>query len=201
MAGCLPPLRFGAVILAAGASVRLGRPKQLLEIDGQPLVARAAGAALTAGASPVVVVLGANAEQIQPVLNGLKVVVALNPAWSEGMASSLRTGLQALGAVDPSIDAVLLTVCDQPAFSADVIQRLLTALQTSGRGIAAARYAGRNGVPALFRREHFFALVTLKGDQGARALLNGHPAGVAPVDLPELALDLDTPDDVARWRG
>ncbi len=193
--------RFGAVILAAGASVRLGRPKQLLEIDGQPLVARAAGAALTAGASPVVVVLGANAEQIRPVLNGLKVVVALNPAWSEGMASSMRTGLQALGAVDPSIDAVLLTVCDQPAFSADVIQRLLGALQTSGRGIAAARYAGRNGVPALFRREHFFALVTLKGDQGARALLNGHPAGVAPVDLPELALDLDTPDDVARWRG
>jgi molybdenum cofactor cytidylyltransferase len=193
--------KFGAVILAAGASVRLGRPKQLLEIDGQPLVARAAAAALTAGASPVVVVLGAGAEQIRPALTGLKVVAVLNLAWSEGMASSVRTGLQALGAADPGIDAVLLTVCDQPAFDADVIQRLLTALQTSGRGIAAARYAGRNGVPALFRREHFFALSALKGDQGARTLLNGNPDGVAAVDLPDLSLDLDTPEDLARWRG
>lgn len=192
--------KFGAVILAAGASVRLGRAKQLLEIDGQPLVARAARAALTAGAHPVVVVLGANAEQIRPALNGLNAIVALNPAWAEGMASSVRAGLQALGAADPSIDAVLLTVCDQPAFSAAVIQRLLGALQTSGRGIAAARYAGRNGVPALFRREHFFALAALKGDQGARALLNAHPDEVASVDLPDLALDLDTPGDVERWQ-
>lgn len=199
--GNTPPPRFGAVILAAGASVRLGRPKQLLEIDGQPLVARAATAALAAGAHPVVVVLGANAEQIRPALNGLKVVVALNPGWSEGMASSVRAGLQALGAADPKIDAVLLTVCDQPAFNADVIQRLLGGLQTSGRGIAAARYAGRNGVPALFRREHFYALAALKGDQGARALLNGNPDGVLSFDLPELALDLDTPEDLARWEG
>ncbi len=198
--GNTPPLRFGAVILAAGASVRLGQPKQLLQIDGQPLVARAAAAALSAGAHPVVVVLGANAERIRPALHELKVAVALNPAWSEGMASSVRTGLQTLAKTDPGIDAVLLTVCDQPAFSADVIQRLFAALLASGRGIAAARYAGRNGVPALFRREHFFALAKLTGDQGARQLLNGDPERVAAVDLPELALDLDTPGDVERWR-
>lgn len=192
--------KFGAVILAAGASVRLGRPKQLLEVAGQPLVARAAAAALSAGAHPVVVVLGANADRIRPALDGAKVVVALNPSWSEGMASSVRAGLQALARAEPSIDAVLLTVCDQPAFSAEVIRRLLEALQGSGRGIAAARYAGRNGVPALFRREHFFALAKLTGDQGARQLLNGNPEAVATVDLPELALDLDTPGDVERWR-
>jgi molybdenum cofactor cytidylyltransferase len=196
----LPPFRFSAVILAAGASVRLGRPKQLLEVDGQPLVARAAAAALSAGAHPVVVVLGANADQIRPALDGSKVAVVLNPSWSEGMASSVRAGLQALAKADPGIDAVLLTVCDQPALSADVIRRLLGALQASGRGIAAARYSGRNGVPALLRREYFFALAKLAGDHGARQLLNGAPEVVATVDLPELALDLDTPGDVERWR-
>jgi molybdenum cofactor cytidylyltransferase len=190
--------RFGAVILAAGASVRLGRPKQLLEIDGRPLVARAAAAALTAGAEPVVVVLGAHADQIRPVLSKLEVIVAPNPAWTEGMASSVRTGLQTLGAAAPAIEAVLLAVCDQPAFSADTIRRLGEALRASGRSIAAARYSGRPGVPALFRREHFFALARLTGDQGARALLQANPKEVTAVDLPELALDLDTPEDVRR---
>jgi molybdenum cofactor cytidylyltransferase len=196
-----PPLRLGAVILAAGASTRLGRPKQLLEIDGRPLVARAAEAALAAGASPVVVVLGANAELIRPALQGLEAGLVLNQDWAEGMASSVRAGLHALGQITLRLDAVLLTVCDQPAFNAEVVQRLVAGLQASSRGIAAARYAGRNAVPAIFRREHFFALAHLKGDQGARALLREKPEDIVAVDLPELALDLDTPEDLAAWRG
>ncbi len=196
-----PPLRVGAVILAAGASVRLGRPKQLLEIDGQPLVVRAAEAALGAGAAPVVVVLGANAEQIRPVLRGVDVGLVLNQDWNDGMASSVRAGLHALGQITLRLDAVLLAVCDQPAFDARAARRLVESLQASTRGMAAARYAGRNGVPAIFRREHFFALSRLKGDQGARALLQGKPDEVIPVDLPDLALDLDTPEDLAKWQG
>ena len=191
----------GAVILAAGASVRLGRPKQLLEIDGQPLVVRAAEAALGAGAAPVVVVLGANAEQIRPVLRGVDVGLVLNQDWNDGMASSVRAGLHALGQITLRLDAVLLAVCDQPAFDARAARRLVESLQASTRGMAAARYAGRNGVPAIFRREHFFALSRLKGDQGARALLQGKPDEVIPVDLPDLALDLDTPEDLAKWQG
>lgn len=192
--------RFGAVILAAGASVRLGRPKQLLEIEGRPLVARVAEAALAGGASPVVVVLGANAEQIRPALQGLEVRLVLNQDWAEGMASSVRAGLHALGQITLRLDAVLLTVCDQPAFDAGTVRSLAAALQSSSRGIAAARYAGRHAVPAIFRREHFFALTRLKGDQGARALLQEKPDDVVAVDLPALALDLDTPGDLDTWR-
>ena len=123
-----PPLRVGAVILAAGASVRLGRPKQLLEIDGQPLVVRAAEAALGAGAAPVVVVLGANAEQIRPVLRGVDVGLVLNQDWNDGMASSVRAGLHALGQITLRLDAVLLAVCDQPAFDARAARRLVESL-------------------------------------------------------------------------
>jgi molybdenum cofactor cytidylyltransferase len=175
-------------------------PAPLLESDGRPLVARAAEAALAAGASPVVVVLGANAELIRPALQGLDVGLVLNQDWAEGMASSVRAGLHALGQITLRLDAVLLTVCDQPAFSAEVVQRLVAALQASSRGIVAARYAGRHAVPANFRREHFFSLARLQGDQGARAILQENPGDVVAIELPDLTLDLDTPEDLARWQ-
>ncbi len=191
------PFRFGVVILAAGASTRMGAPKQLLEIDGRPLVARAVDAALASPAWPVVVVLGAHAEAIRPVLARRPVLVAENPAWAEGMAASIRAGITTLRQFSRGLDAAVIALCDQPAFSAATIATLVNAWQATGRGIVAARYGGRHGAPALFHREHFPALGALTGEEGARALLNGDPARVAGVDLPELAHDLDTPADVA----
>jgi molybdenum cofactor cytidylyltransferase len=190
-------LRFGAVILAAGASTRMGTPKQLLELEGKPLVVRAVEAALASPAWPVVVVLGAHEEQIRPALARLPVLIAENAAWSEGMASSIRTGVMTLGQFSRAIDAVVIALCDQPAFSAAVIAQLVAAQRTTGRSIVAAHYHGRNGAPALFMREHFPALTALTGEEGARALLNGDPSQIATVDLPALALDLDTPGDFA----
>jgi molybdenum cofactor cytidylyltransferase len=190
-------LRFGAVILAAGASTRMGTPKQLLELEGKPLVVRAVEAALASPAWPVVVVLGAHEEQIRPGLARLPVLIAENAAWSEGMASSIRTGVMTLGQFSRAIDAVVIALCDQPAFSAAVIAQLVAAQRTTGRSIVAAHYHGRNGAPALFMREHFPALTALTGEEGARALLNGDPSQIATVDLPALALDLDTPGDFA----
>jgi molybdenum cofactor cytidylyltransferase len=199
------PFRFGTIILAAGASSRMGTPKQLLELDGQPLLVRAVEAALASPAWPVVVVLGASAESIRPVLAPFPVLVTENPAWAEGMAASLRAGITTLQQFSRHLDAALVALCDQPAFSAATISALVTAQQSTGRGIVAARYAGRHGAPALFLRQHFPTLGSLTGEEGARALLNGDPAQVAGVDLPELALDLDTPADVAavnsRRRG
>ena len=192
-----PTFRFGAVILAAGASTRMGAPKQLLALDGRPLVVRAVEAALASPAWPVVVVLGAHAEKIRPALARLPVLIAENPAWAEGMAASIRAGVTTLRQFSRALDGALVALCDQPAFSADTIAQLVAAQRTSGRSIVAAHYGGRHGAPALFLREHFETLTHLTGEEGARALLNGDPARVASVDLPALALDLDTPADFA----
>ena len=192
--------RVGAVILAAGESARMGTPKQLLVVGGQPLLVRAVEAALASPAWPVVVVLGAHAEKIRPLLARLPVLIAENPAWSEGMAAAIRVGVTTLQQFSRQLDAALVALCDQPAFSADTIAQLITAQRTTGRSIVAARYSGRHGAPALFLREHFDTLTHLTGEEGARTLLNGDASRVAPVDLPTLALDLDTPADYAALK-
>ena len=107
--------RFGAVILAAGETARMGTPKQLLPVDGQPLLVRAIEAALASAAWPVVVVLGAHEEKIRPWLARLPVLVAENPAWTEGMASSIRVGVTTLQQFSRVLDAALVALCDQPA--------------------------------------------------------------------------------------
>lgn len=175
----------------------MGEPKQLLLWRGRPLLLRAAEAALVANVWPVVVVVGAHADQIRPVLAKLPVLIAENPAWAEGMASSLRTGIGVLQQFSRALEGAVVALCDQPAFTAEVITRLIAAQQATGRSIVASQYAGRNGAPALFLREHFAALGALTGEEGARVLLNRSPDVVAAVDLPELAVDLDTPADFA----
>src|SRR5258708_4158463 len=132
-----PSLRFGAVILAAGESSRMGTPKQLLLIDGQPLVVRAVEIALASAAWPVVVVLGAHAEKIRPLLARLPVLLADNPAWSEGLASSIRAGVTTLRQFSRQLDAALVALCDQPAFSVDVIAQLTAAQRATRRSIVA----------------------------------------------------------------
>ena len=188
--------RCGLVILAAGASRRMGSPKQLIEIEGRPLLVRAIEVALAAPVWPVVVVLGANAAAIRPDISHLPVLAVENPAWPEGMASSIREGIGTLRQFSRGLDAAVLALCDQPGFSTATVESLLTAHRATGRGIVAARYAGRLGAPALFTRAHFPALAALTGEEGARDLLNADPASVAAVDLPELARDLDTPADL-----
>lgn len=194
------PFRFGAIILAAGASTRMGTPKQLLELEGRPLLVRAVEAALASAAWPVVVVLGAHAEKIRPALARHPVLITENPAWAEGMAASLRAGIATLQQFSRSLDAAVIALCDQPGFSAATIAQLVAAQRASGRSIVAARYAGRHGAPAMFLREHFPALAALTGEEGARALLNDDLHRIAAVDLPALELDLDTPADLAAAR-
>ena len=196
MAESREPFRFGAMILAAGASTRMGTPKQLLELDGRPLVVHAVEAALASPAWPVVVVLGAHAEKIRPTLARLPVLIAENPAWAEGMAASIRAGMTTLRQFSQKLDAALIALCDQPAFSAGVITQLVAAQRTTGRSITASRYGGRTASPALFLREHFPALTALTGEEGARSLLHDETR-IAIVDLPALAFDLDTPADYA----
>lgn len=195
-----PPRRVGAIVLAAGASVRMGAPKQLLEISGQPVLVRVVEALLAAPVWPVVVVLGANAEQLHPLLAPFPVLITENEAWPEGMASSIRAGVTTLQQFSRALDGALIALCDQPAFSTDTVRRILRAQEDTGCSIVASRYAGRQGAPALFAKRHFAALAALTGEEGARALLNGDPSQVAAIDAPELAFDLDTPADYEAFQ-
>jgi CTP:molybdopterin cytidylyltransferase MocA len=176
---------IAAVVLAAGASVRLGEPKQLVVIAGETLLERAVRTAREAGCAPVVVVLGAEAERMREQCDLGGAVVAVNEAWEEGMASSIRVGVGAVGGAD----GVLLMTCDQPAVTAEH----LLALMAEGQ-VTASSYAGRRGVPAYFPAASFPALMELTGDAGARELLRG----AATVELVGGELDVDTAADLAE---
>ena len=194
------PAKIGAVILAAGASQRLGQPKQLVSVSGKPMLARTIEAALAIPRLwPVVVVLGARAEQIRPVVVPHPVLIVENAAWAEGMASSLRLGLTTVEAFQHHIPAVLFTLCDQPGLTPATLHELVETYDRSHASLVAARYDGHLGAPALLRREHFAHLHQLVGDEGARQLFARVPSEqIASIERPELAFDLDTPGDLAR---
>jgi CTP:molybdopterin cytidylyltransferase MocA len=188
------PPAIGAAVLAAGASRRLGRPKQLVSVDGQQLVRRMAEAALQSGCQPVTVVLGAHAAEVGAAVAGLPVICLSNPAWPEGMGSSVRVATEwASGA---ALDALMLVLVDQLRLSSGHLDALRAA-SDQGRRIAASAYQGVLGVPAIFPRRFFPALQALKGDSGARQLLRGK-FPVAAVDWPEGVYDLDRLTDLVR---
>lgn len=194
-----PSFHFGAVVLAAGASTRMGQPKQLLRPDGRTLLRRTVDAVLASPAWPVVVVLGSNAAAIRPEVARLPVLIVENGAWEEGLASSIRAGARVLASFSLSLDAALLVLCDQPNLSPEAIARL-TAAAANGKTIVAVRYDDHSGPPALFARSHFQELMELHGPGGARPLLARYAAALATIPLPELAVDLDTPEDYARFQ-
>jgi len=176
-----------AIILAAGASKRLGQPKQLVVLGGETLMERAVRIAREAGCAPVIVVLGATAAQIRECCNLAGAMVAVNESWDEGMASSVRVGVS--WAAEAS-DAILMT-CDQPAVTAEHLRKLMDTGE-----LTASAYAGRRGVPAYFPAESFAELQELTGDAGARELLRA----AASIELPLGELDVDTPEELEQAR-
>lgn len=181
----------------------MGTPKQLLRYQGVSLVRRAAAAALGSRCSCVRVVVGAEAEAVARELRDLPVEIVENPRWRDGLASSIAAGLAACagGGEEEVPDGVLVMVADQPRLGADVLDALIDAFSGEPHAIAAARYAGSVGTPALFGRDHLEALRQLAGDRGARSLLERHREHVRAVDFPAGAIDVDTPADWARLTG
>ena len=179
-----------SVILAAGASRRLGAPKQLVARDGETLLRRIARTAL-AGGGPVYVVTGFRGEDMAAELAGLPVRLVVNPEWEEGMGASLRHGVAALPA---GVSGVLLLVCDQPAVTPELLERLQAAHRAEPDALVACAYGGTLGIPALLPARLLPQLLALRGDQGARGLLQGE--AVIPITFPEGALDVDRPEDV-----
>lgn len=191
----------GGIVLAAGGSRRLGAAKQLLELDGEPLVRRAARAAVDAGLWPVVVVVGAEQDAVRAALAGLPVATVQNPDFEAGMAHSLARGLARLSECAPDASGVVVLACDQPAVTAGHLGALVDAAGGEGKPIAASGYGGTEGVPAFFGRAVFDELRALTGDAGAKRVIAHDASRVATVPLAGGELDIDTPEDWARARG
>lgn len=193
-------MNIAGVILAAGGSTRFGRPKQLLDWQGIPLVAHVADVALTAGLSPLVVVLGHAAEEVRAALTGRPVQIATNWHWEEGLSTSVRIGL---GALPPDTDAAVFLQCDQPLISPDLLRRLAARFEETGALIVCPAYRGQRTSPALFARPLFRELAGVTGDQGGRALILRHPDSVETVEVedPDLLADVDTPEEYERLRA
>jgi CTP:molybdopterin cytidylyltransferase MocA len=190
--------RIAAIILAAGASTRLGQPKQLVEYEGEPLVQRAAIAARHAGAAPVLVVLGSNADRISPVLERLPDVRTIHNAnWESGLSSSLSTGLAVLTEY-PEIDGAMIVLADQPLVDAAALRSLVEAF--GGSRVVASSYADTIGAPAIIGHEYFEELSQLEGDRGAGAWLRSRKVEVTVIPLTSPALDIDTSDDLDKLK-
>ena len=179
-------MSVAAVVLAAGASRRLGEPKQLVRLGKETLLERTVRVCHEAECTPVVVVLGAAADLIREQCALSEVHIVVNEEWTQGMGTSIRAGARALGS---DMEGCLIVTCDMPAVSAEHLQKLMRV-----GDLAASAYAGRRGVPAYFPSATVGELLKLSGDEGARELLKH----ARPVELVYGELDVDTAEDLER---
>jgi molybdenum cofactor cytidylyltransferase len=192
-------MSVAAIIVAAGSSSRLGQPKQLVLIDGEPLLQRAVRCAPEAGAAPVFAVLGAHRELIEKAVDFGAATVVVNDDWEEGLASSIRAGVKAVQDDAPTAEGILLMTCDQPKVSTIHLHRLIQMSYAQSDPTAiASTYGGTRGIPAIFPRQAFRELLALRGDKGARALLAQPPWPVIGVPLEGGEIDIDRPEDLTQ---
>jgi molybdenum cofactor cytidylyltransferase len=186
--------KIAAVVLAAGGSSRLGRPKQLLTWRGETLIRRAVRAAAEAGCDPVIVVVGETADALKTVP---PVAVVQNAEWKNGLGTSIRHGLEELG---ESVEAVVLLTCDQPFVDAAIIRTLIAERERTGKAIVASSYANTLGVPALFDRSVFGELRALPDRSGAKSIIETRREETASIPFEQGAIDIDTPEDFERLK-
>ena len=185
--------RVAGVLLAAGQGSRFGRPKALVELDGQTLAERGIGMLRAGGTDPVLLVTGAAEVELGP---DHRVRTVYNDEWRTGMGSSLRAALRAL--TDPDVGAAVVALADQPLVGAEAVSRLIAAYQ-AGASVAVAAYDGRPRNPVLLAREHWPEVIAMAtGDQGARAFLRARPDLVTLVECGDTGRpdDIDTPADL-----
>jgi molybdenum cofactor cytidylyltransferase len=180
-------------VLAAGASTRFGSAKQLVRVNGRPLMLSVVSRAVELAGHSVTVVLGANAAELAPLLRHSPASVAINREWAEGIASSIREGLTHTPA---TADGVMIMLADQAAVSTEDLRRLTGVWRRAPASIATAQYAGTIGVPAIFPRWCFRELNELRGDRGAQVLLHRHVDRLVRLPMPSAELDIDRPEDL-----
>jgi CTP:molybdopterin cytidylyltransferase MocA len=186
------------LLLAAGEGQRYGGIKQLADIHGEPMVRRAARAALSHGV-PVIVVIGAHAEKVQAVLDDLPLQIIHHDDWHQGMGSSLAAGVRYLHANYPQVSAALLCLADQPLLEAALFRQMLHRHAQAPERLLITEQNGVSGPPVLFPSDCFEALMTWSGPRGAYALIEREAARVERVASLS-GIDVDTPQDLQRVR-
>jgi molybdenum cofactor cytidylyltransferase len=189
--------QVGAVVLAAGRSSRMGEPKQLLVLEGKPLLQHTLTNLCDAKVRDIVVVLGFAAQAIQHHVQLREARVVENPDYEQGMASSLRAGLAAL---DPTTDAALIVLADQPSVRPETLNHIIAQYEQSDAQIVVPMYQGFRGNPVLLDRSVFPEVMALKGDIGCRAVFGNHQDGIVKVTVDDIGilLDIDSKDDFAK---
>ena len=182
------------IILAAGQSSRLGKPKQLLKYQNKTLLQHVIDVAKQS-AQAVVVVLGCEADTILNSTDIESLYVAKNEDWQSGMASTIRCGIKTLEYSTPAADAAILMVCDQPYVSVELLDNLIKKQKETGKPIVASEYDGVLGTPALFHESFFSRLIDIKGDTGAKKIMMQNADLVASIPFLNGGIDIDTLDD------
>jgi len=189
---------IGTIILGAGASSRMGRPKQLLVWRNELLVNRAVRQATALEAGPVVLVLGAHADLIANEVEDTSIIVGVNDNWEEGMGGSIVTGLKALLKKDSNLAGVLITLVDQPLIDTTHLLEIIEIFNKNNSPLVAAAYGDTLGVPALFSADLFPRLLTLSGREGAKKIIHQVQGKLTKWPLPAAKIDLDTPGE---WKA
>lgn len=185
------------VILAAGNSSRLGRPKQLLKFKGKSLLENVIFEALKM-TNAIVVVFGSNHELIENEITETTIKKVLNPEWESGMSSSIVKGLLTVLELNPNCQKCIFAVCDQPFVNATLFENLIQESQKTNSGIVASSYSETLGTPVLFHQKYFVELLELKGQEGAKKLIKKHAEDVASVSFEKGNIDIDTEEDYEK---
>ena len=188
-------MNVAAIILAAGSSSRMGRSKQMLEINGEKLLAKTVKTVLASQIRDVVVVLGAEEHVHRQILKAFAVSVVFNDQWTKGMGSSIKAGLHHLVSSGSTCDAILIFVCDQPLLTPEIISTILQRFEQTKKPVIASGYANVPGVPVLFASSYFPKLEQLPDDHGAKSIIQQNPSDVVIVLFPGGEIDLDTIED------
>lgn len=193
-------MNVAIIILAAGASSRMGAPKQLLLVDGKTLLKRICETAMDTPCHPIVAVLGANRNLIRQETERMPITVIDNPQWENGMSSSIKMGLAGAYMTEKAIEAAIFLTVDMPYVSAELINKMITKAESDEKiEIVACKYDHQVGIPVLFKRSLFTELLELTGDEGAKKVVMKNKDKAAFIDFPEGKLDLDTIDEYRNF--